>query len=53
MDSQIDAPGKQGSTGDNAFDFFEDATDVPWHTRGLTRGVDYQTSPESYADIMN
>ena len=53
-DSPIDAAGKHGATGDNAFDYYPgQGTDVPWGARGMAAGADYAAAYESYADVVN
>ncbi|MBI3952174.1 MAG: DNRLRE domain-containing protein [Acidobacteria bacterium] len=54
MQSPIDAPGKHGATGDNAFDYFSgEGTDIAWTARGMAAGTDYSVTPESHADVVN
>lgn len=50
--SPVDATGKHGATGDNAFDFFSgEGTDVPWSGRGMLAGADFEASPTATASI--
>ncbi|MFH1176040.1 MAG: DNRLRE domain-containing protein [Acidobacteriota bacterium] len=52
--SPIDAVGKHGATGDNAFDYFAgEGTDVPWARRAMAAGLDYAVAAESSADVVN
>ena len=52
--SPVDAPGKHGATGFNAFDYYPgEGADVPWGERGMAPGPDYATLPESHADVVN
>lgn len=50
--SPIDAPGKHGATGDNAFDYYPgEGTDVPWGARGMQAGLDYAEAVLAKASI--
>ena len=52
--SPIDASGKQGATGYNAFEYYTgEGTDVPWAERGMAAGLDYAEKYESYADVVD
>ncbi len=52
--SPIDAPGKHGVTGDDAFDYYTgEGTDVPWTARGMEAGSDYAAAETSYADVTD
>jgi len=54
INSAIDAAGKHGATGNNAFDYyFEEGTDVLWNTQGMAADFDYFSTPESYVDVVN
>ncbi len=54
IESPIDAPGKHGATGDNAFDYFiGEGTDIPWAARGMAAGTDYAATPMRHADVVN
>ncbi len=54
VESPIDAAGKHGATGDNAFDYYAgEGTDVPWHARGMEAGTDYASTETSYADVTD
>lgn len=51
-DSPVDAAGKHGATGDNAFDYFgQEGTDVAWSERGMAEGTDYASTAQSHADV--
>ncbi len=52
--SPIDAPGKHGATGDNAFDFYDgEGTDVPWTARGLESGSDFDATVLDTAQVSD
>ena len=54
VDSPIDAAGKHGVTGDNAFDYYPgEGTDIPWGARGMEAGVDYAAAETSAADVAD
>ncbi|MBK7200223.1 DNRLRE domain-containing protein [Candidatus Amarolinea dominans] len=54
VESPINAAGKHGATGDNAFDYFPgQGADVPWNARGMAAGSDYLAAPSAAADIIN
>ena len=50
--SPMDAPGKHGATGDDAFAYYPgEGTNVPWTARGMAAGVDYATDPADWVDV--
>ena len=52
--SPIDASGKHGATGYNAFEYFlGQGTNIPWAEPGMAAGDDYAENYESYADVIN
>ncbi len=54
IESPINASGKHGATGDNAFDYFTgQGTDIPWSAQGMASGTDYATAPMASADVIN
>jgi len=54
QDSPINASGKRGATGYNAFAFFSgEGVNVPWAERGMKAGADYKEKAEGYADVVN
>ena len=52
--SPIDAAGKRGATGDQAFDYFTgEGTDVAWGVLGMEAGTDYADIEENHIDVIN
>ena len=52
--SPIDASGKHGATGHNAFEYYPgEGTDVPWAEPGMAAGRDYAEKHEGFADVVN
>jgi hypothetical protein len=50
----VDASGKHGATGYNAFEYYSgEGTNVPWAELGMAAGLDYAEKYERYADVVD
>ncbi len=54
ISTPIDAPGKHGATGENAFTYFPgEGGNIAWDLPGMEAGTDYKASSESFTDVIN